>query len=91
MQVDPGGRLQWTQDTFVVEKVQGEGGFGITYRCHRERDGLPVIAKVLRMERRTAPPAASRPPPSTTAPTAASRPSRAGATSGSSPLAPSST
>ena len=51
MQMDPGSRLQGTGDAFVVDKVQGEGGFGITYRCHRERDGLPVIAKVLRVER----------------------------------------
>jgi len=51
MTLDPGDRLQGTKDTFLVEGLCGEGGFGVTYRCRREGDGLPVIAKVLRVER----------------------------------------
>jgi serine/threonine protein kinase len=36
---------------YRVLAEHGRGGFGITYRGQRETDGLPVIIKVLRLER----------------------------------------
>jgi hypothetical protein len=36
---------------YEVAAEHGRGGFGVTYRGHRLEDGLPVILKVLRVDR----------------------------------------
>jgi serine/threonine protein kinase len=49
--IAPGSVLRGEQDSYRVEVEHARGGFGITYRGWRERDGREVILKVLRLDR----------------------------------------
>ncbi len=44
-----GTRLLGTSDAYEVLAEHGHGGFGVTYRGRRRRDGLDVIVKALRL------------------------------------------
>jgi serine/threonine protein kinase len=43
--------LRGQQDNYGIDAEHARGGFGITYRGRRERDGREVIVKVLRLDR----------------------------------------
>jgi hypothetical protein len=49
--IGPGSVLRGQQDSYRIEDQHARGGFGITYRGRRERDGRDVIVKVLRCDR----------------------------------------
>lgn len=46
-----GSVLRGQEDSYGIDAEHARGGFGITYRGHRERDGRDVIVKVLRLDR----------------------------------------
>ena len=51
MSLELGSVLRGESDAYLVGEERGRGGFGITHRAQRQRDGLEVIVKVLKLER----------------------------------------
>jgi serine/threonine protein kinase len=46
-----GAVLRGQNDSYRIDAEHARGGFGVTYRGRRERDGSDVIVKVLRLDR----------------------------------------
>ena len=49
--ITPGQTLTGKHGVYQVEQALGQGGFGLTFRARRQRDGASVVVKQLRLER----------------------------------------